>query len=70
MLQIMTKHFFLQYISKIINLKFSFNLQKNVRVILASKETNFTDFYGKLFKNLYDYNFNRCLHMKPLFKHK
>ena len=37
-------------------LKFSL-IQKNMNVIFASKLTNFTDFYHKLLKNLYEYNF-------------
>ena len=32
-------------------------MPKNVSVIFASKLTNFTDFYDKLLKNLYDCNF-------------
>ena len=32
-------------------------IQKKVSVIFASKLTNFTDFYDKLLKNLYDCNF-------------
>ena len=48
--KVMTKHnffyiTFLKFFSEIL-----FNLcQKNVTVIFASKSTNFTDFYGKLF---------------------
>ena len=34
-----------------------YSIQKNVSVIFASKLMNFTDFYDKLLKNLYDYNF-------------
>ena len=57
MLQMMTKHyFFLDYISKISFEKFH-SIQKNMSVIFAPKLTNFTDFYDKLLKNLYDYNF-------------
>ena len=57
MLQMMTKHFFfLHYISKMIFNKF-YSIQKNVSIIFASKLMNFTDFYDKLLKNLYDYNF-------------
>ena len=37
-------------------LKF-YSIQKNVSVILISKFINFTDFYDKLLKNLYDCNF-------------
>ena len=34
-----------------------YSIQKNVSVIFASKLMNFTDFYDKLLKNLYDCNF-------------
>ena len=34
-----------------------YSIQKNVNVIFASKRMNFTDFYDKLLKNLYDSNF-------------
>ena len=34
-----------------------YSIPKNVSVIFASKLMNFTDFYNKLFKNLYDCNF-------------
>ena len=51
-----TRHFFfLRYISKILFYKF-YSIQKNVRVIFASELLNFTDFYNKLLKNLYDCN--------------
>ena len=34
-----------------------YSIQKNVSIIFASKLLNFTDFYDKLLKNLYDCNF-------------
>ena len=34
-----------------------YSIQKNVSVIFAFKLMNFTDFYDKLLKNLYDCNF-------------
>ena len=48
--------FFLHYISKMLLNKF-YSILKNVSVIFASKLMNFTDFYDKLLKNLYDCNF-------------
>ena len=57
MLQMMTKHYFFRhYISKMLLQKF-YSIQKSASVIFASKLTNFTDFYDKLLKNLYNYNF-------------
>ena len=44
MLQIMTKHYF-------------YSIQENVSGIFESEPMNFTDFYDKLLKNLYDCNF-------------
>ena len=53
----MTKHYFFRhYISKMLLQKF-YSIQKSASVIFASKLTNFTDFYDKLLKNLYNYNF-------------
>ena len=34
-----------------------YSIQKNVSFIFASKLMNFTDFYDKLLRNLYDCNF-------------
>ena len=64
MLQMMTEHyFFLRYISKMLFSKF-YSIHKNVSVIFASKLINFTDFYDKLLKNLYDCNFRLNLFKK------
>ena len=53
----MTKHyFFLHYILKMLFSKF-YSIQKNMSIIFASKLMNFTDFYDKLLKNLYDCDF-------------
>ena len=49
-------HYFLHYIFKMLFYKF-YLTQKNVSGIFACKYTNFTDFYGKLFKKLYFCNF-------------
>ena len=57
MLQMMTKYyFFLHYISETLFQK-CYAIQKNVSFIFSSKSMNFTNFYDKLLKNLYDCNF-------------
>ena len=55
MLQMMKKCF-LHYISKMLFYKL-YSIQKNVSIVCASKFMNFTDFYDKLLKNLYEWNF-------------
>ena len=68
MLQMMTKHYFIRhYICELLFQKF-YLIQKNVRVIFASKLTNFTDFYDKLLENLYGCNFTLNLVKKNVVK--
>ena len=54
MLQMMSKNYlFLHNNPKMLFWKFH-STQKNMSVIFAPKQTSFTDFYGKLFKNFYE----------------
>ena len=57
--------FILYYVNKISFQKF-YLTEKNVTIILATKQTDFVGFFGKLFKTFYDCNFTLNL-VKSLF---
>ena len=57
MLEMMKKHNFLKYLTKILFSK-TYSTQKILTVIFASKYMKCNDFYVKLFEKLYNCNFN------------